>query len=131
MNLDIIIRNFNLHILSDIELEEPYLSLYEYLDIKLKNSTIIDVEDRNIMVFYGTSQSDIKGIVIDSCLYINREIHSELEFVFNIKYTLKEDILKWFIKYKFNIVYKRVVFSDKYMLSSTYRRFIKEGKYAD
>lgn len=51
-----IIRNINLYILSDIKLEEPYLSIYEDLEDKFSN---LETYDYYGNVYYGKPNGDL------------------------------------------------------------------------
>lgn len=56
-----IIRNFQLYLLTDIKLEEPYLSIYNGLENCFKDLNIYELTDENVgrVIYYAKSEKKL------------------------------------------------------------------------
>lgn len=114
-----IIRNFKLHIISDIELEEPYPSIYNSLLSDFNYLKIL--KSTNTFTYYGTCKAN--------CLLRIREVSNNIQEVmihndkiwmkynkhFDLGYNSTKELLHWAIN---NIA--NIKLNDKVFLSANY-----------
>lgn len=103
-----IIRNIKLHLLSDIKLKEPYLSIY--IDIKELFSNMIKYKFSNSLEgkYYGAKgeegQTHIIYISKRKYLHINIESNDMLRNI-TTKHAINQKTLKEIIKWYFKNIY--------------------------
>lgn len=104
-----IIRNINLYLLSDIKLEEPYLSLYNDLNkltdsIKLFNSKKDMYKD---YIFYGENRVKLLFAYCNEnkkVYFKGKDIRLLAHKYYSFTYPMIENVMKYFISYRFNLV---------------------------
>lgn len=109
MTAEQVIRNINLSILSDIELEEPYLSLYEFLNKTFGNLRIYHNSEPNLsnIVYYGKNKREIFiRYEKDTVTYINHAVYKKIDIAFqdiNSSDEFEYKMLKYYLESHLNV----------------------------
>lgn len=103
------IRNFRLYLLSDMPLEEPYLSIYQELENEFSNlnkfRTRIGQSFKND-IMYGKNKNDIRIIYERgsiNMLYIDSNVKIGMVLKYKIEQSELYLIVKWFIEKEYII----------------------------